>query len=142
MVQTLAEYQLEAGVIFFTSGDANPATLAIQSWQNLFLVFFQRLFSIFLASFLAFSQHFLRVFFCVFLYSFPSNFIIFLASSVHLLNDKGLASMICFMLEIFHKESEIYIQSAPNNSNESYSFMCLGRVGHFGQQKNCFKIQI
>ena len=29
MVQTLAEHQLEAGVIFFTSGDANPATLAI-----------------------------------------------------------------------------------------------------------------
>ena len=28
---------------------------------------------------------------------------------------------------------EIYIQSAPNNSNESYAFMGLGRVGRFGQ---------
>ena len=24
---------------------------------------------------------------------------------------------------------EIYIQSAPNNSNETYTFMCLGRAG-------------
>ena len=29
--------------------------------------------------------------------------------------------------------AEIYIQSAPNNSNETHSFMCLGRAGHFGQ---------
>ena len=28
---------------------------------------------------------------------------------------------------------EIYIQSAPNNSNEAYTFMCLGREGRFGQ---------
>ena len=28
---------------------------------------------------------------------------------------------------------EIYIQSAPNNSNETYIFMCLGRAGCFGQ---------
>ena len=28
---------------------------------------------------------------------------------------------------------EIYIQSAPNNSNETYTFMGLGRGGHFGQ---------
>ena len=28
---------------------------------------------------------------------------------------------------------EIYIQSAPNNSNENYTFMGLGRAGRFGQ---------
>ena len=28
---------------------------------------------------------------------------------------------------------EIYIQSAPNNSNETHTFMCLGRAGRFGQ---------
>ena len=28
---------------------------------------------------------------------------------------------------------EIYIWSAPNNSNETYTFMCLGRAGRFGQ---------
>ena len=27
---------------------------------------------------------------------------------------------------------EIYIESAPNNSNETYTFMCWGRVGRFG----------
>ena len=95
---------------------------------SVLLASFQHLFSVFFSVFLAFSQSFLLCFFV----QLPF-FIIFLASSVHLLNDKGLASMICFILEIFHKESEIYIQSAPNNSNESYSFMCLGRVGHFGQ---------
>ena len=30
-------------------------------------------------------------------------------------------------------DSEIYRQSAPNNSNETYTFMGLGRVGRFGQ---------
>ena len=29
--------------------------------------------------------------------------------------------------------AEIYIQSAPNNSNEIHTFMCLGRAGRFGQ---------
>ena len=28
---------------------------------------------------------------------------------------------------------EIYIQSALNNSNETYIFICLGRAGRFGQ---------
>ena len=37
---------------------------------------------------------------------------------------------------------EIYIQSAPNSSNETYSHMCLGRTGRFGQHQNCLKIQI
>ena len=27
---------------------------------------------------------------------------------------------------------EIYIYSAPNKSNETYTFMCLGRAGRFG----------
>ena len=39
-------------------------------------------------------------------------------------------------------KSEIYIQSPPNNSNETYTFMGLGRAGRFGQSKNCFKIQV
>ena len=30
-------------------------------------------------------------------------------------------------------QPEIYIQSAPNNSNETLTFMYLGRVGLFGQ---------
>ena len=30
-------------------------------------------------------------------------------------------------------QPEIYIQSAPNNSNETYTFMDLGRAGRFGQ---------
>ena len=36
---------------------------------------------------------------------------------------------------VFHflSKLEIYIQSAPNNSNETYTFMCLGRAGCFGQ---------
>ena len=29
----------------------------------------------------------------------------------------------------FTPTSEIYIWSAPNNSNETYTFMCLGRAG-------------
>ena len=39
-------------------------------------------------------------------------------------------------------KAEIYIQSAPNNSNDSHSFMCLGSSGCFGQHYNCSKIQI
>ena len=34
---------------------------------------------------------------------------------------------------VLRTRPEIYIQSAPNNSNETYTFMCLGRAGHFGQ---------
>ena len=33
----------------------------------------------------------------------------------------------------FKVRSEIYTESAPNNSNETYIFMCLGRASHFGQ---------
>ena len=33
----------------------------------------------------------------------------------------------------FSSHSEIYIYSALNNSNESYTFMCLGRAGRFWQ---------
>ena len=28
---------------------------------------------------------------------------------------------------------EIYIESAPNNSNETHAFVCLGRAGRFRQ---------
>ena len=31
--------------------------------------------------------------------------------------------------------SEIYIQSAPNNSNATHTFMCLGRAGRYGQSR-------
>ena len=34
---------------------------------------------------------------------------------------------------VFGGFPEIYIQSAPNNSNETHTFMCLGRAGRFGQ---------
>ena len=30
-------------------------------------------------------------------------------------------------------QPEIYIKSAPNNLNETHTFMCLGRAGRFGQ---------
>ena len=35
--------------------------------------------------------------------------------------------------KVFMSVAEIYIQSAPNNSNEIYTFMCLGRAGRIGQ---------
>ena len=35
--------------------------------------------------------------------------------------------------EIMIIDSEIYILSAPNNSNETHTFMCLGRAGRLGQ---------
>ena len=28
---------------------------------------------------------------------------------------------------------KIYVLSAPNDSNETHTFMCLGRAGRFGQ---------
>ena len=34
---------------------------------------------------------------------------------------------------VIWNQAEIYIQSAPNNSNETHTFMCLGRASHFGQ---------
>ena len=34
---------------------------------------------------------------------------------------------------VIWNQAEIYIQSAPNNSNETHTFMCLGRAGCFGQ---------
>ena len=37
---------------------------------------------------------------------------------------------------------DIYIYSAPNNSNETNTFISLGRAGHFGQYQNCFIIQV
>ena len=29
--------------------------------------------------------------------------------------------------------AKLYIPSTPNNSNETHTFMCLGRTGRFGQ---------
>ena len=34
---------------------------------------------------------------------------------------------------IFDRYPEIYIYSAPNKSNETHTFMCLGRAGRFRQ---------
>ena len=31
-------------------------------------------------------------------------------------------------------ESKLYIPSTPKNSNETHTFMCLGRTGRFGQR--------
>ena len=31
-------------------------------------------------------------------------------------------------------DSKLYIPSTPNNSNETPTFMCLGRTGRFGQR--------
>ena len=33
----------------------------------------------------------------------------------------------------FRLGAKLYIPSTPNNSNETHTFMCLGRAGHFGQ---------
>ena len=30
--------------------------------------------------------------------------------------------------------AKLYIPSTPNNSNETHTFMCLGRTGRFGQR--------
>ena len=39
-----------------------------------------------------------------------------------------------FLMACFSKNhAEIYRQSAPNNSNETDTFMGLGRAGRFGQ---------
>ena len=38
-----------------------------------------------------------------------------------------------FALLNFDQLAEIYIQSAPNNSDETHTFMCMGRPGCFGQ---------
>ena len=40
---------------------------------------------------------------------------------------------VTFKAKPFKFLPEIYIQSAPNNLNETYTFMCLGRAGRFGQ---------
>ena len=42
----------------------------------------------------------------------------------------------CILSDLFYlcyRNAEIYIQSAPNNSNETYISMALGRAGRFGQ---------
>ena len=31
-------------------------------------------------------------------------------------------------------ESKLYTPSTPNNSNETHTFICLGRTGRFGQR--------
>ena len=35
--------------------------------------------------------------------------------------------------EFFRRLPKFYIPSTLNNSNETYTFMCLGRAGRFGQ---------
>ena len=36
--------------------------------------------------------------------------------------------------------SKLYIPSTPNNSNETHTFMCLGRTGRFGHAKTALKL--
>ena len=38
-------------------------------------------------------------------------------------------------------QPEIYIKSAPNNSNETYTFMFLGRAGVMGSAKTAIKFK-
>ena len=45
----------------------------------------------------------------------------------------------------YHSQRYTYIQSAPNNSNEIYTSMCLSRAGRFGQillprRKSMFRV--
>ena len=35
---------------------------------------------------------------------------------------------------LFSFQPKLYIPSTPNNSNETHTFMCLGRTGRFGQR--------
>ena len=51
---------------------------------------------------------------------------------VNFLKINKLVYVLCTLLSKT-QESEIYIQSARNNSNETHTFMCLGRAGSFGQ---------
>ena len=44
-------------------------------------------------------------------------------------------------MEIEEQKAEIYIQSAPNNSNETYTFKGLGRAGRFGRAKTALKFK-
>ena len=37
-------------------------------------------------------------------------------------------------LFFFTCRAKLYIPSTPNNSNETHTFMCLGRTGRFGQR--------
>ena len=66
-------------------------------------------------------------------------FIILITLATILENDERLKKkhLMCFIswLARFQMmlEPEIYIYGAPNNSNETYTFMCLGRGGRFGQ---------
>ena len=34
----------------------------------------------------------------------------------------------------FYLQAKLYTPSTPNNSNETHTFMCLGRTGRFGQR--------
>ena len=45
----------------------------------------------------------------------------------------SLASFKETTIKLVYLDPEIYIQSASNNSNETFTLMCLGRTGHFGQ---------
>ena len=36
---------------------------------------------------------------------------------------------------------DTHIESAPKNSNETYTFMCLGRAGRFGREKYALKLK-
>ena len=36
--------------------------------------------------------------------------------------------------QLFNPKPKLYIPSTPNNSNETHTFMCLGRTGRFGQR--------
>ena len=37
-------------------------------------------------------------------------------------------------IDMLWPQAKLYIPSTPNNSNETHTFMCLGRTGRFGQR--------
>ena len=48
--------------------------------------------------------------------------------------NKGTIHLICWQIfAIFDPYPKLYIPSTLNNSNETHTFMCLGRAGRFGQ---------
>ena len=57
----------------------------------------------------------------------PTSHVLFITNQIGV--HKGLDPLVLSELE-----SKLYIPSTPNNSNETHTFMCLGRTGRFGQR--------
>ena len=55
---------------------------------------------------------------------------------VHVALPKKLINQLKIEPEIY-----IYISSAPNNSNETYTFMCMSRASRFASDKTALKLK-